>query len=108
MNTETVCWPSRCETSLENSTTPTPPSNQQNKLHPASLDYSANTPPDPAVSLSANALPSWDTLRFVGPADFNQKHLFWIGVELDKPSRKNNGSVDGYCYFTCPSRSIFV
>ncbi|PLW52627.1 hypothetical protein PCANC_06274 [Puccinia coronata f. sp. avenae] len=49
------------------------------------------------------------TVRFVGPVEFNQKHPFWIGVELDEPSGKNDGSVDSHRYFTCPpSRGIFV
>ncbi|WAQ83733.1 hypothetical protein PtA15_4A181 [Puccinia triticina] len=60
-------------------------------------------------SSTADALPARGTLRFVGPAEFNQKHPFWIGVELDEPSGKNDGSVDGHRYFTCPpSRGIFV
>lgn len=49
------------------------------------------------------------TLRFVGPVEFNKKFPFWIGIELDEPSGKNDGSVDGHRYFTCPTaRGIFV
>ncbi|POV94610.1 hypothetical protein PSHT_16109 [Puccinia striiformis] len=50
---------------------------------------------------------------------FNQKHPYWIGVELDEPVKqhttklfprgKNNGSVDGHPYFECPpNRGIFI
>jgi len=49
------------------------------------------------------------TVRFVGPVSFNHKFPFWIGVELDEPTGKNDGSVEGHRYFTCPpSRGIFV
>lgn len=33
----------------------------------------------------------------------------WIGVELDEPKGKNNGTVQGKSYFSCPdNHGIFV
>ncbi|KAA1126697.1 hypothetical protein PGTUg99_033366 [Puccinia graminis f. sp. tritici] len=53
--------------------------------------------------------PSRGTIRFVGPVEFNHKHPYWIGIELDEPTGKNDGSVELHRYFTCPpKRGIFV
>ena len=38
-------------------------------------------------------------VRFVGPTAFAAGK--WIGVELDGPTGKNNGSVQGKAYFSC-------
>ena len=33
----------------------------------------------------------------------------WVGVELGEPSGKNNGTVKGKAYFTCPENcGLFV
>ncbi|KAF9207024.1 hypothetical protein BGZ49_001360 [Haplosporangium sp. Z 27] len=46
-------------------------------------------------------------LRFVGTAEF--KTGLWAGIELDTPTGKNDGSVNGVVYFTCrPNCGIFV
>ncbi|KAI9628435.1 hypothetical protein KEM48_011594 [Puccinia striiformis f. sp. tritici PST-130] len=61
------------------------------------------------TTISSNESPLRGTLKFIGPVKFNQKHPYWIGVELDEPRGKNNGSVDGHPYFECPpNRGIFI
>ena len=42
---------------------------------------------------------STGTIRFVGPTDF--KDGTWIGVEMDEPEGRHNGTVEGRAYFTC-------
>ena len=46
-------------------------------------------------------------IRFIGPTKF--AHGVWIGVELDQPFGKNDGSLNNVRYFTCPeNRGVFV
>uniref|UniRef100_A0A673ISR2 CAP-Gly domain-containing protein n=1 Tax=Sinocyclocheilus rhinocerous TaxID=307959 RepID=A0A673ISR2_9TELE len=41
------------------------------------------------------------TLWFCGSTEFAG---FWLGIDLDKPSGKNDGSVGGVRYFSCPPK----
>ncbi|XP_020290854.1 kinesin-like protein KIF13A isoform X1 [Pseudomyrmex gracilis] len=46
-------------------------------------------------------------IAYVGPTEFASGA--WIGVELDAPTGKNDGAVNGHRYFTCrPKCGIFV
>ncbi|XP_018588172.1 kinesin-like protein KIF13B isoform X3 [Scleropages formosus] len=46
-------------------------------------------------------------VRYVGPTDFADG--IWVGVELDTPSGKHNGSVGGHQYFQCsPGYGVLV
>jgi dynactin complex subunit len=46
-------------------------------------------------------------VRYAGETQF--KSGLWIGIELDEPHGKNDGSVHGFRYFCCPSlHGIFL
>lgn len=42
------------------------------------------------------------TIRYLGLASFSTG--FWVGIELDAPDGKNDGSVQGERYFSCEPR----
>uniref|UniRef100_A0A8C0VFG1 Kinesin family member 13B n=1 Tax=Cyanistes caeruleus TaxID=156563 RepID=A0A8C0VFG1_CYACU len=47
------------------------------------------------------------TVRYIGPTDFQEGT--WVGVELDLPSGKNDGSIGGKQYFRCnPGYGLLV
>uniref|UniRef100_A0A672SMK3 Kinesin family member 13B n=1 Tax=Sinocyclocheilus grahami TaxID=75366 RepID=A0A672SMK3_SINGR len=47
------------------------------------------------------------TVRYIGPTHFSEG--IWVGVELDTPSGKNDGSVEGHQYFRCnPCYGVLV
>jgi len=49
----------------------------------------------------------YGTIRFVGPTQFASGE--WVGVELDGPDGKNDGSVLGVQYFQCsPQHGLFM
>jgi len=46
-------------------------------------------------------------VRFVGETQFQEGE--WVGIELDMPTGKNNGTVQGIQYFSCGDRyGMFV
>ena len=46
-------------------------------------------------------------VRFIGATTFAAGK--WVGVELDTPTGKHNGNVQGKSYFTCrPGHGVFV
>lgn len=48
------------------------------------------------------------TIRFVGQAPMGRGGV-WVGVELDEPTGKGDGSVDGRRYFSCATKhAVFV
>ncbi|KAG2223757.1 hypothetical protein INT45_003481 [Circinella minor] len=42
------------------------------------------------------------TIRFIGTTEFQPG--MWVGVQYDEPFGKNDGSVQGTQYFTCPAK----
>ncbi|KAG2022561.1 hypothetical protein CC2G_000299 [Coprinopsis cinerea AmutBmut pab1-1] len=62
---------------------------------------------DPTLGTIVTVPQGRGVVRFVGPTSFQIGK--WVGVELDEPNGKNDGSVQGVQYFTCkPGHGVFL
>uniref|UniRef100_A0A4W3HQ68 Kinesin family member 13A n=1 Tax=Callorhinchus milii TaxID=7868 RepID=A0A4W3HQ68_CALMI len=100
------------EEALDNSPSP---NNPVAKSHSDSSDFE-----DSASGEQGEPIPSWvtpgelvsignkiGTIRYVGAVDFSAG--IWIGVELETPAGKHQGTIQGKEYFQCsPDYGIFV
>uniref|UniRef100_A0A8B9Z4L4 Kinesin family member 13B n=1 Tax=Buteo japonicus TaxID=224669 RepID=A0A8B9Z4L4_9AVES len=81
----------------------------EEKLEVTSDSEDANETPEwlkegEYVTVGANKT---GTVRYIGPTDFQEGT--WVGVELDLPSGKNDGSIGGKQYFRCnPGYGLLV
>uniref|UniRef100_A0A9J7YNX6 Si:dkeyp-47f9.4 n=1 Tax=Cyprinus carpio carpio TaxID=630221 RepID=A0A9J7YNX6_CYPCA len=86
---------------------------RSNKKYTKNLDYSGYRTPSasstaqesPEVHLGERVLvvgQRTGVVRYYGKTSFAPG--FWLGIELDKPSGKNDGSVGGVRYFSCPPK----
>eukprot|EP00929_Paragymnodinium_shiwhaense_P091172 TRINITY_DN51204_c0_g1_i1.p1 TRINITY_DN51204_c0_g1~~TRINITY_DN51204_c0_g1_i1.p1 ORF type:complete len:1580 (+),score=438.80 TRINITY_DN51204_c0_g1_i1:194-4933(+) len=66
---------------------------------PAALTPSMSMKPTP--SMPNGGMQTIGTVQHVGPLENAQGD--WIGIHLDEPLGKNDGSVKGVRYFSCPS-----
>ncbi|CAG7847902.1 Tubulin-folding cofactor B AltName: Full=Cytoskeleton-associated protein 1; AltName: Full=Cytoskeleton-associated protein CKAPI; AltName: Full=Tubulin-specific chaperone B [Serendipita indica DSM 11827] len=70
---------------------------------PTLAEISAQYPIGSRCEVATDAGPKYrGTIRFVGETEFGNKTGVWIGVEYDEAWGKNDGSVEGKRYFTCP------
>ncbi|XP_004848494.1 kinesin-like protein KIF13B isoform X2 [Heterocephalus glaber] len=84
-------------------------------------EQAAGRPEVESDSEEASEVPEWLTegeyvavgtnktgiVRYIGPTDFQEGT--WVGVELDLPSGKNDGSISGKQYFKCnPGYGLLV
>ncbi|KAI4891936.1 hypothetical protein NFI96_021907 [Prochilodus magdalenae] len=109
-------------TSSSSSTTPTQPEGNSPEDHVVSkgtLETSSSAPEEEEGAPVAQ-LPDWmapgeqvwvgtrsGTVHYVGGVEFAQG--IWVGVELDCPAGKHNGTVQGRVYFRCASgHGVFV
>ena len=62
---------------------------------------------DPPLGARVEIPSGRGVVRFCGTTSFSQGK--WIGIELNEPNGKNDGTVQGVKYFTCrPGYGVFV
>lgn len=54
---------------------------------------------EPAVGAKVSVPPGVGVVRFIGSTSFAAGK--WVGIELEEPKGKNDGSVAGVQYFSC-------
>ena len=63
--------------------------------------------PDPQLGAIVEIPVGRGVVRFFGTTSFSAGK--WVGVELDKPEGKNDGTIQGITYFNCKSNyGVFV
>ncbi|XP_010864491.2 CAP-Gly domain-containing linker protein 4 isoform X2 [Esox lucius] len=93
-------------------TTPPPARSNPNSslIVPRTLSASSSVGEGPEVRLGERVLvvgQRTGVVRFYGKTNFAPG--FWLGIELDMPSGKNDGSVGGVTYFNClPKHGVFA
>ncbi|KAI9344183.1 dynein associated protein-domain-containing protein [Zopfochytrium polystomum] len=78
-------------------------SEPQGKRKSTNMDVAVGT----RVEVTSNNTLCAGTVRFTGPTSFAPGN--WVGIELDVPNGKNDGSLQGTRYFECqPLHGVFV
>ena len=76
-----------------------PPSRETGSRSVTSCTATRMAPTDPPLGAVVEIPAGRGTVRFCGATSFSQGK--WIGIELEEPIGKNDGSVQGVRYFTC-------
>jgi dynactin 1 len=62
---------------------------------------------EPVIGTTVDVPVGRGLVRFYGPTSFSSGK--WVGVELNEPNGKNDGTVQGIKYFTCkPNHGMFI
>ncbi|CAH8535486.1 unnamed protein product [Schistosoma turkestanicum] len=80
----------------------TPSSTTATTAVPTSGENRQTVPPPPPTTTTTGISGRIGKLRYCGSVSFASG--IWVGVELDEPVGRNNGSVAGIQYFSCPNQ----